>query len=91
VPDERGSVEIGLEQPATVVDGTLFSHRPPCTYIGLDNVQCRKPAHYEFGLSLASWPGTKPSPGQNVIKQFACQEHGYEARSMAGVVYVKTI
>jgi hypothetical protein len=69
-----------------VPKGSTPPPRRDCGYIGSNYVKCTRPAHYEFELDPRHWPGVKPP-----IKQYACQEHGKDARTMVGVIYIKTI
>lgn len=83
----HGNVEIGLDSRATTVDGTVHVLRPPCTYVSSGtNQRCRRPAHYEFELDPRNWPGAKPP-----IIQYSCQEHGKDARTLAGIIRVDTL
>ncbi len=87
MPDSHGAVELGPKGLAASQAGAASFLRPPCTYIDpYTNAQCRVPAHYEFELDPRHWPGIKPP-----IIQWACQRHGKDARTLTGLVYIKTL
>lgn len=61
--------------------------RPRCGHVDpYTDARCLAPAHYEFELDPKHWPDAKPP-----IIQYACATHGKDARTMAGVIYIKTL
>jgi hypothetical protein len=61
--------------------------RPRCGHIDPHTeARCGLPAYYEFELNPRHWPDAKPP-----IIQWACQEHGKQARTMVGLIWIKAI
>jgi hypothetical protein len=85
--DEQGAVELALEGKATVVDGTVYTFRPKCTYVApSSNSRCLLPAAYEFELNPKYWPGAKPP-----IIQYSCTDHADQVRTLFGVIRIDTL